>query len=122
MPKEDTGFMLCDDLMEKVGKEVVKKREQETLDYWIDLDFRGGNRMNLCGVSSQIKWFAMDGHDSLFEALAQDIQISADEYDWDPDEDDRWWWVEEDEFWQQYTPNVTRAFTKGTYWQKYTNQ
>lgn len=32
-----SGFMLCFDLMEMVGKEVVKKREQDTLDYWIDL-------------------------------------------------------------------------------------
>ena len=49
-----SGFMLCDDLMEQVGKDVVKKREQDTLDYWIDLYFRGGNDMRASGVIQTI--------------------------------------------------------------------
>ena len=32
-----SGFMLCFDLMEQVGQDVQKKREQDTLDYWIRL-------------------------------------------------------------------------------------
>jgi len=42
-----SGFMLCFDLMEMVGKEVVKKREQDTLDYWIDMS---GQIPPTCGL------------------------------------------------------------------------
>jgi len=42
-----SGFMLCFDLMEMVGKDVVKKREQDTLDYWIDMS---GQIPPTCGL------------------------------------------------------------------------
>lgn len=42
-----SGFMLCFDLMEMVGKDVVKKREQDTLDYWIDIT---GEVPPMCGL------------------------------------------------------------------------
>jgi len=59
-----SGFMLCDDIMEMVGKEVVKKREQDTLDYWIDLDFRGGNGMRASGTLDTIKYLC-EGRDEI---------------------------------------------------------
>ena len=56
-----SGFMLCHDIMEMVGKEVVKKREQDTLDYWIDLDFRGGNGMRASGTLDTLKEYGGRG-------------------------------------------------------------
>ena len=88
--------MLCFDLMEMVGKDVVKKREQDTLDYWTEITFSQvlsdgepvslANRFGICHAFCVITEEAEDlGGLTILQTMKQDaLQLGL--LDLDPDQ------------------------------------
>ena len=104
-----SGFMLCDDIMEMVGKEVVKKREQETLDYWIDIGW--ARRPN--GVLDTIEYLC-EGRDEI-EHNMYEFMTLIDYMGWNR-------WVNKqncEEDGEDFEGLETNAFEKGNVYNRY---
>jgi len=68
----------CDDVVGLIGEAVLRKREADTLEYWIDLGSQCSTRSKL---SDDITWVGcvvtVSGRDPLGSELLQRVQLSG---------------------------------------------
>ena len=113
-----SGFTLCFDLMEMIGNEVEKKREQDTRDYWVDLGWARRptpviQTINEIGdeVLSDDCW-----EDNVFQLLGSILETRGEMWEEEEEGDEDYDWWDEPEFWESRGIHVTKAFMDGTYW------
>lgn len=127
-----SGFMLCFDLMEMIGEEVEKKREQDTRNYWIRVT--SSLRPKITSHHEQVvhtlneigDWFAeiagpdSGGDETVIGLMASMLHSEGDEWEEDnPCVYGYGRWYEDENFWEGNTDTwVTRAFIKGTQYQR----
>ena len=115
-----SGIMLCDDLLEMIGDNVEKKREQESLNH-----FRNSSRSRhlVQTLNEMRRDLEMLNEDevtvTMIEMMAEMLHFQGDRFDedrFDEENPDQGSWYDEAEFWEDTDPYVTIAFLKGSQW------
>ena len=65
-----SGFMLCDDILDMVGKQVEQKREEDTRNYWAGLNRDLGGRVT-CKADVHLENFQYAKEDLLEELIIE---------------------------------------------------
>jgi hypothetical protein len=115
-----SGFTLCFDLMEMIGKSVETKREQNTRDYWIDLGWARRPKpviqtINEIGdeLMGEPIW-----NDNAFALLGNILETRGEIWEEEEEGDEDYDWWDEPEFWESRGVHVTKAFMEGSYWRR----
>ena len=111
-----SGIMLCDDLLEMIGDNVEKKREQESLNH-----FRNSSRSRhlVQTLNEMRRDLDMLNEEevtvTMIQMMAEMLHFQGDSWE-ENHEDSDWFWYDQPEFWEDVDPYVTKAFLEGSQW------